>query len=373
MARTAAVLDTIELLYRAAVEPALWPDALQRLALACGGMGTAMIPITPGDTTGLIVSTGLMEANVEYEKDGWSRHDSRVLRIFSRNLSDGVCCEPQLFTDAELRRDMLRNEFCPRYGVGSFAAHLVAPMPGQVIAFSVQRSNVRGHFEGHELDTLDLLGRHAARALIVSSRLQAAAQMERTLVESLARFDCGVLVVDRSLAVILANGAATELMGDGLCVVKGRLSASSGEGRIVLDRLMRSVLSRDASTNGPEPAALTRPSGRWPLIVQAIPIASEVAQETFPAGTAALVIVIDPTRKQRPAPVDAFRLLGLTPSQARLAALIGEGCSRAEAADALGLSQATVSDTIKHIYSKLEISRQSELVRLTSRLATLRK
>jgi DNA-binding CsgD family transcriptional regulator len=71
--------------------------------------------------------------------------------------------------------------------------------------------------------------------------------------------------------------------------------------------------------------------------------------------------------------VDAFRLLGLTPSQARLAALIGEGYSRAEAADALGLSQATVSDTIKHIYSKLEISRQSELVRLAGRLATFRE
>jgi DNA-binding CsgD family transcriptional regulator len=372
MAKPVAVLDTIELLYRAAVEPALWPDALQRLALACGGMGTAMIPITPGDITGLIVSTDLMEANVEYENRGWWRHDSRVLRIHSRNLSDGVCCEPDLFTDAELARDMLRNEFCPRYGVGSFAAHLVAPMPGQVIAFSVQRSNKRGHFEGHELETLDLLGRHAARALIVSSRLQVAAQMERTLVESLARFDCGMLVIDRSLKVILANGAATELMADGLCVVDGKLSASSGEVRAVLDRLMRSVLSRNASADSLAPAALRRPSGRQPLIVQAIPIARAVARETFPAGAAALVIVIDPTRKRRPAPVDAFRLLGLTPSQARLAALIGEGYSRAEAADALGLSQATVSDTIKHIYAKLEISRQSHLVRLASRLAAFR-
>jgi hypothetical protein len=139
VAKPVAVLDTIELLYRAAVEPALWPAALQRLALASGGMGTAMIPITPGDATGLIVSTDLMESKVEYDR-GWSAYDSRVLRIHSRNLSDGVCCEPQLFTDAEIARDMLRNEFGARYGMGSFAAHLVAPMPGQVIAFSVQRA-----------------------------------------------------------------------------------------------------------------------------------------------------------------------------------------------------------------------------------------
>jgi len=372
MANPVAVLDTIELLYRAAVEPSLWPDALQQLALASGGMGAVMIPITPGDTTGLIVSPALLESKAEYDRIWW-RHDSRVLRIHSRKLSDGVCCEPQLFTDEEIASDVLRNEFCPRYGMGSFAAHLVAPVPRQVIAFSVMRAAERGQFEGHELETLDLLGKHAARALIVSSRLQAAAQIERTLVESLARFDCGVLVIDRSLTVLLANDAATELMGDGLCVIKGKLSASSGEDRAVFDRLMRSVLSPNARADGLEPAALRRPSGRRPLILQAIPIASEAARETFPAGAAALVIVIDPTRKQHPAPVDAFRLLGLTPSQARLAALIGEGYSRAEAADALGLSQATVSDTIKHIYSKLEISRQSDLVRLTSRLATFRR
>jgi len=41
-----------------------------------------MIPITPGDTTGLVVSPAFAAINDEYERD-WAQHDTRVLRIFS--------------------------------------------------------------------------------------------------------------------------------------------------------------------------------------------------------------------------------------------------------------------------------------------------
>jgi DNA-binding CsgD family transcriptional regulator len=82
-------------------------------------------------------------------------------------------------------------------------------------------------------------------------------------------------------------------------------------------------------------------------------------------------VIVDPERDGRPSPVKELRLLGLTRSEARLAALIGAGFSRAEAAEALGISPATASDTVKQIYSKLGMSRQSELVRLVDRLAVL--
>jgi DNA-binding CsgD family transcriptional regulator len=51
--------------------------------------------------------------------------------------------------------------------------------------------------------------------------------------------------------------------------------------------------------------------------------------------------------------------------------LIGAAFSRAEAAEALGISESTASDTVKQIYSKLGLSRQSELVRLVDRLSVL--
>lgn len=371
MGRSVEVLETIELLYRAAVEPELWPDALHQLALAVGAMGTVMIPITPGDPTGVVVSPDLREAKEAYET-GWWRYDTRVSRIHSRKLSGGVCSEQQLFTDSEIRRDVLRQEFCAPYGMGSFAAHLVSPVPGQVVSFSVARALGDGYFQKHELETLDVLGRHAARALIVSIKLHAAAGLERTLAEALERLDCGALVVDHGLAVLQANEAAAAILGDGLALVQGVLQASSRQDQAQLDQLMRSALAVTPEIANLSPVALRRPSGRRPLIVQAIPVARQTSGGIFPQAAAALVIVIDTDRAHRNNLAEALRLLGLTPAQARLASLIGEGHSRADAAEALAVSQSTVNDTVKQIYSKLGISRQSELVRLVARLAILK-
>jgi DNA-binding CsgD family transcriptional regulator len=370
LAGTTEALATIDLLYRAAIEPELWPQALQALAHACGGIGTAMIPITPNNTAGLVVSPELREPNVEYEREWW-RHDSRVLRIHSRGLSSGVCCEAELFTDDEIKRDPLRQEFLRSYGIGAFAAQLVTPLPDFVVAFSVQRAVKRGQFEKGELDMLDLLGRHAARALVISTRLSAGRQLVPTLDAMLERFDCGALVVDRDLKVLLHNEAAQRAMGDGLSVRKGQLRATSRAHQGVLVRLLHAVLSRGRDPASAEAVALPRRTGRRPLLVQAIPISTAPRHWPIPDGAVALLIVVDPEPRSPYSAIRELRVLGLAPSEARIAALIGAGCSRAEAAAALGISASTVHDAVKQIYAKLDISRQAELVRLLDRLAVL--
>jgi DNA-binding CsgD family transcriptional regulator len=371
MGQAFRALETIERIYQAAIEPGLWPDALQRFAEAVGGVGTAMIPITPQNTAGLIVSPALQEANVEYEREWW-RHDSRVLRIHSRKLDGGVCCEAELFTEEEIARDPLRQEFLRRHGIGAFAAQLVPALPDVVVAFSVQRSLGQGQFERHELEMLALLGRHAARAAVVAARLAAVGRIERTLAHALAHIQCGALLIDREARVIFANEEASRLVGDGLSLAPGCLTASSRDHEGVLGRFLKSVLRDRVEAGHLDPIALPRPSGRLPLLLQAIPVACTSADWSLPDAAAALVLVIDPEQEGAPAPEHALRLLGLTRSEARLAALVGGGCSRAEAAETLGISESTACDTAKQVYSKLDISRQSELVRLVDRLATLK-
>ena len=286
-------------------------------------------------------------------------------------MSDGVCCEAQLFTDEEVARDPLRQEFLRKYGIGAFAAQLVPALPDFVVAFSVQRALKGGHFERHELETLNLLGRHAARALMISTRLAASRQQEATLANALTQFDCGALVIDRQARVLFANDAARRFMGDGLRLREGRLLPSSRDHDAAFARFLDGVLRLGSPANSLGPIALPRPGHRQPLIVQAIPISGRFAEWSVP-DCAALLVVVDPGRGRANSPIDALRLLGLTRSEARLGALIGAGYSRSEAAAELGISKTTVSDTIKQVYAKLDISRQSELVRLVDRLAVLK-
>lgn len=368
MARGAKTLETIDLLYQAAVSPELWPDALDGLAAATGGLGTAMIPITPQSTAGLIVSPALAEANVEYEKEWW-RHDTRVLRIFSRRLKGGVTCEAELFTDDEVARDPMRQEFLRSYGFGAFAAQLVTPLPNFVVAFSVQRSLKRGHFDKAELETLGLLGRHAARALLVSTKLAAARGAGRILADALTHFQCGAMIVDRNLGVVRANSAAEAMMGDGIALSAGQITASASGARRGFQRFLRAALLQDAG-EAEGPIALPRASGAKPLLAQAIPLAKELEEQSVAPGRCVLVLLVDPERGA-PAPAKALSLLGLTPAETRLAVLIGAGKSRRDAADVLGISLWTASDALKRIFAKLDISSQSALVRLMDRLEPL--
>jgi len=370
MAESLDALETIDLLYQAALEPALWSDALDRLARATGGLGTAMIPITPQNTNGLVVSPALQEANIEYEREWW-RHDTRVLRIFSRKLKGGVCCEAELFTDDEVARDPMRQEFLRSYGFGAFAAQLVMPLPDFVVAFSVQRALKRGHFEKRELVTLALLGKHAARALLISTYLGRAKSTGRALSETLEQFQCGALILDASLRVLHANRAGEAMIGDGINVQRGELTASAQELRASFQRFLKCALVTDAGGGDADPIALPRSSGGKPLLAQAVPVSRSVASFSLPQRASILVLVVDPDRDSTLIPAKALSLLGLTPAEARLALLIGEGRSRGEAAAMLDIAASTASDAVKGIYAKLEIKRQSELVQLVDRLTVL--
>lgn len=74
------------------------------------------------------------------------------------------------------------------------------------------------------------------------------------------------------------------------------------------------------------------------------------------------------------APVDPSivrDILGLTLGEARVASLVGAGRSPREAAETLGISEATARTVLKRVFAKTSISKQSHLAVLLARL-TLR-
>jgi DNA-binding CsgD family transcriptional regulator len=70
----------------------------------------------------------------------------------------------------------------------------------------------------------------------------------------------------------------------------------------------------------------------------------------------------DPASAHRRRPVETvLREAGLSPSEARVAALLSEGRSRDEVAQALGIALNTVKTHVRRVYAKLRVSRQSQL------------
>lgn len=366
-------LDTVDLIYRAAIEPHLWPEALERFSHSVGCIGMAMIPITPNDTTGLIVSPSMREVEEDYMR-GWWRHDTRVARIFDRRLAKGVFCEPQLFEEEELTRDPFRQDFCRKHGIGAFAVQLIEPLPGQVVAFSGQRGLKRGHFEQDEIAGLGWIGRHAARALTISLKLAAADSVVSGLMGIFDRFDGGVFILNARGEVTRMNARAERMLGDGVTVRGRMLTAVGADRQRALNLLIASALERWKEPS--IPISLPRQGAKKPLIVQAIPLSArraidELADPMFgPRG--ALVLAIDPGAGVAVSRT-CLRLLGLTAAEARLAALIGSGLRRRSAAEVLGISEWNARDTLKNVYAKLGIGSLAELVRLVDSVAAIER
>ena len=107
---------------------------------------------------------------------------------------------------------------------------------------------------------------------------------------------------------------------------------------------------------------LTLPSGRQ-ILATAFPIALRLSD-----APAAMVLLTDPRHPGPADPEPLLRLMGLTPSEAALAALIGAGATPAEAAATRGITESTARSTLKVIFSKLGLRRQADLAQIVTRL-----
>lgn len=160
----------------------------------------------------------------------------------------------------------------------------------------------------------------------------------------------------RALAVIETTGRLLYLSPAGGAILGPRPAL----GPVVLPH--RRLTSSPEQQDCVSPVLLTL-SGGQQIIATAIPIALRLSE-----APAMLVLLNDPRHPGPADPEPLLRLMGLTPSEAAIAALIGAGATPAEAAAARGITQSTTRSTLKVIFSKLGLRRQADLAQIVTRL-----
>lgn len=182
----------------------------------------------------------------------------------------------------------------------------------------------------------------------------------------LGEIGLGVIVVGRDRRPVFVNAVAQGFIGDGFLLDGRGLTAADAAVDSSLSEALDAVLTAPPTLFVAAPIAVARPSGRKPLILQIMRLNARNSAD----GPAAMLIVTDPQRGTRD-PLRSLQLLGLTPAEARIAALVGSGLSPREAGEMAGNTEGTVRNMLKQVYDKLDIGRQSELARLVTRLETV--
>lgn len=184
--------------------------------------------------------------------------------------------------------------------------------------------------------------------------------------EALNRIAVGVFLIDAERRVLFRNRRAEELIteADGLSIsreglLRGEKPAQTQALRDIIDM----AVARGANGNrqSSDAVALTRDSGKRPLIAVACPLGRGPAAEGEPVVG---LFVTDPEWRSSDAAEAVAQLYGLSPAETRLALALVRGLRLDEIAEEFGLSRNTVSYTLKNLFRKTETDRQADLISL---------
>jgi DNA-binding response OmpR family regulator/DNA-binding CsgD family transcriptional regulator len=184
--------------------------------------------------------------------------------------------------------------------------------------------------------------------------------------EALNRITVGVFLIDNERKVLFRNRRAEEILGesDGISIsreglVRGEKPQQTQDLRDIIDVGISRAAAGDRQAS--EAVALTRASGRRPLMAVACPLGRGPAAAGEPVVG---LFVTDPEWRPGDAAEAVAQLYGLSPAEKRLAMALVRGLRLDEIADEFGLSRNTVSYTLKNLFRKTETDRQADLISL---------
>lgn len=368
--RNAKLLRAIESIYDAAPCPERWPDTLQAIADVFDDVGAILCYGRDDGTFGAIASPSLdpmvLDAGITLKGQ-----DFRAIRGRER----GVFLERDSMTDRDLASEEEINthpfyKFLARHGLRHFAGIAMSPDPRVEMSIAVQRALDRPEYTDAELALVAELGRHAEKSMRLSLRLMNAELSASGLRDAMARLNIGVFAIDSLKRIVFSNSLAEQFIGNGVRVSNNRLQFGPSAAREDIEAEIGRMLRGDVEALSPRPLLVERREDERPLVVYVIPVSDvNPLVQSFLTFTRAIILIIDSEAHDPPDPTIVRDLLNLTLGEARVASLVGSGISPREAAAKLGITEETARTTLKRVFAKTGVSRQTELATLLGRIA----
>ena len=352
--------------YDAITTPGMWADALHGLARSVDSVGCSFYPKDAGQTRlSFPASHGYRAFLEEFLRDDWWRQDHRAPRGWAlANAGQSVILDHDITSDEERETLPQYRDLYARHDVPWWAAvfFVVDDYPWALPLF---RSKSQGPFTREDAEQLVSLRPHLERLLSLAKKV--AAVGGESTINFLEHVGCAAMLVDWRGKVFCLNARAEALLGTELVVVQGALSATRRNNNTRLQHLISQAIAAPTASAFPEePAIMVRTAGR-PLLVDAIPL-SGIFSDTF-LQARALLLVSDLEERPLPPQARLRSVFGLTPGEARVAAMVVGGEDLHIVAEKLHVAKGTVRAHLKMVFAKTETRRQADLVALLSHVA----
>jgi DNA-binding CsgD family transcriptional regulator/PAS domain-containing protein len=358
----------IDKLYEAAFDAGKWPPFLTALARTLEGTLPTLFLHDPRTHAGsLAINVGFDEAMVRAykerlgERNIWLRSGAHLLATHQVRISHMMCS----------RKTLLGSEwyadYCLPLGISQAIGATIDKSSVVTSNIAIMGPAGRPDFDRDDMALLEALMPHLQRALRVHTHMADSDLRQRELTDALEHMTVGVIMVTKSARVLFMNRTARSIVSrrDGLHVDATGLRALRLCDTATLRAHIAGAAERTAGrgTLAGGEFRLPRPFGRAALEIVVSPISVE---QTWCSGEQAVaaVYITDPGQiPQRPEAIMS-RIYGLTPAEAKVAALIARGLTGRQAADKLEVSHNTLKTHLKRVFAKTETNNQGALIRL---------
>lgn len=233
--------------------------------------------------------------------------------------------------------------------------------PMLLVRLSVERTPRHGEFDANDHLLLQRAAKHLARSMNLRSTLQQMRSTDQFYQQAMDQLGVSTLFLNAAGQVVHTNQTGSELLArrNGLCLRDGKPVVSEGRSGEQFRTLLRSLLGNSDVT--PQGMRLLDDHGASLLEIVGRRLPGNAALEP---NTPVVVLLVTTCREQPrdPSPDLLRDLYGFTGCEARLAKLLAQGYSTAEASAILSVSTNTVKTHLKGIFEKMGYNKQSQIV-----------
>lgn len=346
----------------AVLDPGAWPILMDEICQAVGTTGAGLLQ-SDIRTSDVPTTDSAAELFKAYFDNNHHLTDIRANRGVPLLLAGApVVTDQDLFAN---EREMLRDPLyatLDQVGFRWWAA--VGFQAGSALwGLALQRTPREGPFETPEKQALAHLSQRLTETASLSKAVGRLVLSGMT--NALQYVRQPAVALDRLGFVIDMNGQAASNFDDDVCIKNRRLFVRDKRARSSLDVLIDQLRTTPDTAELPVAPIVVRRDARRPVVIRIMPV-DGAARSPF-LNARAVLILNDLDSNPDPVFETFSQAFGLTPAEARLAALIATGVSPRQAAEQLGIARETARTQLKSVFAKTGTHRQSELVFLFSR------
>lgn len=362
-------------IYDCAVQPDLWPQTLNSIKRS---LDLAVLQVVSVDgyhlRQGQAVQTLAFKTLFEHNWiNDFARHFNKIpggQDWFATDI-DVPVSQMQLINEADFRNsEFYRDWIAPRGLRDTCTMHLVK-RDQLSCALTASGSETRDLFNDDDREMFRQLAPHIRRSLMIGDMLDDGAYKLSVYREILDRISTGVMIVSHGAKLVYANSAAEELLKTGQSLklrngtIESAYAAYASGFRAALDR----ACSDSDSDIGNFGNGIPLPSKEGEIAVSYIlPLGKSDHRRSLGPGHAAVFISAAGTNLP-PSQEILSALSGLTSSESRIALMIADGATPADAAGKLGVTMNTMRTHLSRIFDKTGANSQPALVRFVSNLS----